>query len=410
MNLKLFTLNLFWLANVIFGLSAAALFYTYAGYPLLVWFYSRLRPKHVRQKDIEPIVTFLITAYNEEKDLPKKLENTLTLDYPKEKLEIIVASDGSTDRTDEIVKEFAARGVKLLRVEGRLGKTVAQNQAVEAATGEIILFSDATTIYKTDVLRRTIRNFADEAIGCVAGKLIYVDPNASSVGDGARSYWNYETFIKQAESLACSLIGVSGCLYAVRRKNYVPMYAEACSDFLIATKIREQNLRTVYEPEAVAIEETNNRTDKELKMRVRVIAQTFTDLWRHRSMLNPFRAGFYAVELFSHKVMRYAVPLFLLLLYFSNLALAFYSAFFEILLLFQLLFYMTAITAWLFERAGVSFKFLSLPLYFVLANAAVVIAFYKFLRGERYAAWQPIRSVTDVETRTTSAKDAETVG
>ena len=384
-------MNLFGLAKIVFWASAAALLYTYAGYPLLVWIYSFLRPKPIRQNDIEPTVSFVITAYNEEKDLARKLENTLALDYPKEKLEIVVASDGSTDRTDEIVKEFAGRGVRLLRVEGRLGKTVAQNRAVETATGEIILFSDATTIYKTDVLRRVVRNFADESVGCVAGKLIYIDPNDSSVGDGARTYWNYETFIKQAESLACSLIGVSGCLYAARRKNYVPMYAEACSDFLIATKIREQNLRTVYEPEAVAVEETNNRTDKELKMRVRVIAQTFTDLWRHRRMLNPFRAGFYAIELFSHKVLRYAVPLFLLLLYFSNLALAFHSPFFDFFLLFQLLFYVLAAAAWLLDRAGISFKLLSLPLYFVLANAAVVIAFYKFLRGERFASWQPIR-------------------
>lgn len=394
-------------AKLVFWASAAALLYTYAGYPLLVWIYSRLRPKRVRQSDIEPTVSFVITAYNEEKDLARKLENTLALDYPKEKLEIIVSSDGSTDRTDEIVREFAGRGVKLLRVEGRLGKTVAQNRAVEIAAGEIVLFSDATTIYKTDVLRRVVRNFADESVGCVAGKLIYVDPNDSSVGDGARSYWNYETFIKQAESLACSLIGVSGCLYAARRKNYVPMYAEACSDFLIATKIREQNLRTVYEPEAVAVEETNNRTDKELKMRVRVIAQTFTDLWRHRRMLNPFRAGFYAVELFSHKVLRYAVPLFLVLLYFSNLVLAFHSPFFDFFLLFQLLFYVLAAAGWLLDRAGISFKLLSLPLYFVLANAAVVIAFYKFLRGERFAAWQPIR---DAEARERRAEDAETVG
>ncbi|HEX8194863.1 MAG TPA: glycosyltransferase family 2 protein [Pyrinomonadaceae bacterium] len=396
-------------AKIVFWVSAAALLYTYAGYPLLVWIYSLMRPKLVRQNDIEPTVSFVITAYNEEKDLARKLKNTLAIDYPKEKLEIIVASDGSTDRTDEIVKELAGRGIRLLRIEGRLGKTVAQNRAVENATGEIILFSDATTIYKTDVLRCVVKNFADESVGCVAGKLIYIDPNDSSVGDGARSYWNYETFIKQAESLACSLIGVSGCLYAVRRKNYVPMYAEACSDFLIATKIREQNLRTVYEPEAVAVEETNNRTDKELKMRVRVIAQTFTDLWRHRRMLNPFRAGFYAVELFSHKVLRYAVPLFLLSLYFSNLVLAFHSPFFDFFLLFQLLFYVLAAAAWLLDRAGISFKLLSLPLYFILANAAVVIAFYKFLRGERFAAWQPIREEEEKRRRGEGERQIEEI-
>jgi hypothetical protein len=142
-------------------------------------------------------------------------------------------------------------------------------------------------------------------------------------------------------------------------------------------------------------------------MRVRVIAQTFTDLWRHRRMLNPFRAGFYAVELFSHKVMRYSVPLFLILLYFSNVLLAFQSPFFDFLLLFQLIFYVLGVAAWLLDRAGLHFKILTLPLYFVLANAAVVIAFYKFLRGERFAAWQPVR---EAETRGRRAEDAESVG
>lgn len=396
-----------WAAQIIFWSSATALIYTYIGYPLLVWLISVVRPQQIKKSHFEPKISFIITAYNEERDLNRKLENTLSLDYPKEKLEIIVASDGSTDATDEIAKEFASRGVKLLRVEGRQGKTVAQNSAVESASGEIILFSDATTIYQSNVLNIVTRNFADERVGCVAGKLIYVDPAASSVGKGARSYWNYETFIKQAESRACSLIGVSGCLYAVRRRNYVPMYPEACSDFLIATKIREQNLITVYEPDAVAIEETNNKSDKELRMRVRVIAQTFTDLWRHRSMLNPFRAGFYAVELFSHKVLRYCVPVFLILLYFSSFLLAFESRLFEMLLLVQLVFYVTAIVAWLTERAGLPSKILSLPLYFVLANVAVVIAFYKFLRGERYAAWQPIRPAKETETRRVG--DAETL-
>ena len=399
-------------AQIVFWTSAAALFYTYLGYPLLVRLIAALRPQHWRRFPVEPSVSFLITAYNEERDLRRKLENTLALDYPPEKLEIIVASDGSTDDTDNIVREFEPHGVRLLRVEGRVGKTETQNRAVETARGEIILFSDATTVYKPDVLRLINRNFADERVGCVAGRLVYFDKTRSSVGDGARSYWNYETFIKKSESRACSLIGVSGCLYAVRRKNYVPMYPEACSDFLIATKIREQNLVTVFEPEALATEETNNQTGKELQMRIRVIAQTFTDLWHHRRMLNPFRSGFYAIEMLSHKVLRYSVPLFLILIFVSSLILAFENIFFALALFFQTTFYVCAALALLAERAGFSVRILSLPLYFVLANAAIIIAFYKFLRGERYAAWQPIRSATEAEKAETpgNVKDAETVG
>ena len=379
------------LAQLIFWSSIAALFYVYAGYPVLVYLVGLVFPKKIERGACEPRVTILITAYNEENAIRAKLENTLAIDYEREKLEILVASDGSTDKTEAIVKEFAARGVRLFRQEGRVGKTVTQNNAVAQAAGEIILFSDATTDYRPDVLREILPNFADASVGCVAGKLIYVDGSASNVGKGARSYWNYETFLKQSESNACSLIGASGCLYAVRKSAYRPMYAEACSDFLICTIVYEQGLRTVYEPRAVCTEDTNRQTDKEMRMRVRVISQTFTDLWRNRRMLNPLRGGFYAVELVSHKVLRYAVPLFLLLIFVSNLSLAPSGLFFEIVFLAQVAFYLLALTGWAFEKMGVALGVLAIPHYFVLANLASVFGFYQFLRGARYAAWEPIR-------------------
>jgi cellulose synthase/poly-beta-1,6-N-acetylglucosamine synthase-like glycosyltransferase len=378
-------------AKVLFWAAAAALAYAYVGYAALVWLVSRLRPREVRRGRVEPTVSVVITAYNEERDLASKLENTLALDYPSEKLEIIVASDCSSDGTDEIARRYAARGVRLHRQPERLGKTAAQNAAVELARGDVLLFSDATTLYQRDVLRAMAPNFADPSVGCVAGKLIYVDPAASSVGSGAKSYWGYETFLKTHESRACSLIGASGCLYAVRRTAYVPLYHEACSDFIIATKMVEQGLRAVYEPGAVCTEETNRRADKELAMRVRVIAQTYTDLWRHRRLMNPLRGGFYAIELLSHKVMRYLVPLFLFAIFATSAALAPRSVFFALLFAGQSLFYAAALAGWLLERSGRRVRVLALPHYFVLANAAAVLAFYKFARGERYARWEPIR-------------------
>lgn len=379
------------IAQIIFWTSVAALFYVYVGYPLLVWLVGVLRPRVVKKSEFAPTVTILITAYNEEKAIRAKLENTLQLYYPKKKLEILVASDGSTDKTDEIVKEFAAQGVKLFRQEGRMGKTFTQNKAVEQSNGEIILFSDATTNYQTDVLTTILPNFADEKIGCVAGKLIYVDETDSGVGKGAKSYWNYETFIKESESRACSLIGASGCLYAVRKSAYQPMYPEACSDFLICTVIYRQGLRSIYEPNAICTEETNRQTQKEFQMRVRVIGQTFTDLWRNREMLNPFRQGFYAIELISHKVLRYAVPLFLISIFITSAILDFYSNLFIGFFAIQVLFYLSAFIAWLFERKNISLGILAIPLYFVLTNLASAIGFYKFLSGERYAKWEPIR-------------------
>ena len=378
-------------AEITLWLSAAALIYTYAGYPLLLLIIGRLRPREVRRGAFEPSVSVIVTAYNEQRDLAAKLENTLGLDYPRELLEIIVASDCSTDRTDEVAQGFADRGVRLARQQQRLGKTAAQNMAVAEARGEIILFSDATSLYKRDVLRVMMPSFADSTVGCVAGRLIYVDPAESRVGRGACSYWSYETFLKRHESRVCSLIGASGCLYALRRSAYVPLYHEACSDFIIATKMVEQNLRAVYEPAAVCTEETNRQTDKELKMRVRVITQTFTDLWRHRSMMNPFRSGFYAVQLLSHKVLRYAVPFFLIAILATSGILVRYSVAYLILFCLQIACYLGALGAWMLERAGVHSRALALPQYFVLSNLAAVIASYQFLRGERYAHWETSR-------------------
>jgi cellulose synthase/poly-beta-1,6-N-acetylglucosamine synthase-like glycosyltransferase len=397
-------------AEIIFWLSAAALSYTYAGYPLLLLIMSRLRPREVHRADFTPAVTVIITAYNEEHDLTAKLENTLALDYPRELLEIIVASDCSTDRTDEIARTFGERGVRLVRQPQRLGKTAAQNMAVAEARAEIILFSDATSLYEPDVLRVMMPSFADPTVGCVAGRLIYVDPADSRIGRGARSYWGYETFLKEHESRICSLIGASGCLYAVRRSAYVPLYAEACSDFIIATKMVEQNLRAVYEPAAVCTEETNRRSDKELKMRVRVIAQTLTDLWRHRVMMNPFRSGFYAVQLVSHKVMRYAVPFFLIAILATSASLARYSVLCSVVFVAQLACYLSALGAWLLERAGVHSRMLALPQYFVLSNLAALIAFYQFLRGERYAHWETNRESTSTRCATGTIAPPEVRG
>ncbi|MBK8812039.1 MAG: glycosyltransferase family 2 protein [Acidobacteria bacterium] len=380
---------MFFLFQILFWLSVAALVYVYVGYPILVYLVSRIVPKTVKRGDFEPKVTILITAYNEEGAIGAKLENTLRIDYPAEKLEILVASDGSTDRTEQIAGEFA--GVRVFRQEGRKGKTYTQNKAVEQATGEIVLFSDATTEYQPNVLRELLPNFADPSIGCVAGKLVYVDDSSSNVGKGAKSYWNYETFLKESESRACSLIGASGCLYAVRRSAYREMYPEACSDFLICTVVYEQGLRSVYEPNAICFEETNNRTDKEMKMRVRVISQTFTDLWRNRSMLNPFRSGFYAIELISHKLLRYAVPAFLGVALISSAFLIRSSWIYDVAFLAQSAFYLLALLGFGLERAGARIGVFAIPHYFVLANLASVLGLYKFLRGERYANWEPIR-------------------
>ena len=377
--------------EAIFWLSVAAVGYAYVGYPLLLTLISLVRPKPVRRNAWTPSVSVIIAAYNEERDLAAKLENTIALDYPKSQLEIIVTSDCSTDRTDEIARSFASHGVRLHRQEERHGKTAAQNAAVEKARGEIIVFSDATTYYQPDVLRLMMPAFADPSVGCVTGRVIYQDVKDSSVGAGTQSYWNYEFFLKKHESNVCSLIGVCGCMYAVRKSAYVPLYNDACSDFIIATTMVEQGLRAVYVPEAVCMEEPNRQTKKELAARVRIISQTFSDLWRNRGMMNPFKSGFYAVQLWSHKVMRYLVPVFLIAIFLTSGFLASSNLFYAVLFLLQVAFYVTALVSSLLEKAGMSFRLLALPQYFVIANLASLIAFVKFVTGESYTRWEPSR-------------------
>jgi cellulose synthase/poly-beta-1,6-N-acetylglucosamine synthase-like glycosyltransferase len=375
----------------VFWLSVAAVGYAYLGYPLLLVLLSKIAPKPVKTEAWTPSVTVIIAAYNEERDLAAKLENTLALDYPKSQLEVIVTSDCSTDRTDEIARSFASRGVRLHRQPERHGKTAAQNAAVAQARGEIVVFSDATTHYRPDVLRLMIPSFADLSVGCVTGRVIYQDEKDSSVGAGTQSYWNYEFFLKRHESAVCSLIGVCGCMYAVRKSAYVPLYNDACSDFIIATTMVEQGLRAVYVSEAVCIEEPNRQARKELAARVRIISQTFSDLWRNRAVLNPFTSGFYAIQLWSHKLMRYLVPVCLIAIFISTAFLARRSTFYAVLFVLQVCFYLAALVSSGLEKLGWTSRYLALPQYFVIANLASLIAFVKFLSGERYARWEPSR-------------------
>ncbi len=391
------------IAQVVFILVMALMAFIYAGYPALMYCLSLLIRRPVRRDDITPRVSVIIAAYNEERDIASKLKNTLALDYPRERLEIIVASDCSTDRTDGIVRKFGAQGVILYRQPERLGKTVAQNHAVKVSSGEILVFSDATTIYEPDALRKIVRSFADPEVGCVAGQLVYVDASSSAVGKGCRSYWNYEKFLKSCESEIGSLVGVSGCMYAVRRICHSRLANDMIDDFVIATEIHLQGLRTVYDAEAVAVEYTNQRSRDEFRMRVRVIKQTLSALGRYRHTLNPFKHRMFAFQMIAHKVLRYSIPFLLIAALIASgwgggsvewLRFAFIG---------QLAFYIAAITGVIGERLKIKLGPLAIPYYFVLVNAASLIAFLKTLYGESYIVWEPIRGASHMNPRPETA-------
>jgi cellulose synthase/poly-beta-1,6-N-acetylglucosamine synthase-like glycosyltransferase len=384
-------------AEIILITSLALIAYAYIGYPVLVYLLSRMFARPVRMADITPRVSVIIAAYNEQRDISRKIENTLALDYPREKLEIIVASDCSTDLTDEIVRSYSDRGVTLDRRPERIGKSVAQNHAMKVSSGEIIIFSDATTMYERDSARKIVRSFADPEVGCVAGQLIYVRDRATAVGQGCRSYWGYEKFLKRCESRAGSLIGVSGCLYAVRRSSYAPIALDMSSDFVIATEMRLRGLRTVYDEEAISTEETNKRGKDEFRMRVRVIEQTMSAIHRYSQVLNPLRHGMYAFQMISHKVLRYAVPHLLIAAFIASLYLAGASQFYRVVFILQAALYLAAALGWLCDRAGVKLRPLALPYYFVLANAASFVAFLKFIQGDAHIVWEPLREAGSPE-------------
>jgi cellulose synthase/poly-beta-1,6-N-acetylglucosamine synthase-like glycosyltransferase len=380
-------------ALALFIISVTLIVYTYVGYPALLYVLSRLFGHPVRGAEITPRLSIIIAAYNEESDIARKLDETLALDYPKDKLEIVVASDCSTDRTDEIVRGYAQRGVILHRREQRLGKTSAQNHALSASSGEILIFSDATTHYESDTLRKLVRSFADPQVGAVTGNVAYVDRNATDVGLGARSYWGYEFFIKQCESHLGSLLGVCGCLYGVRRSSYARLDEDMSSDFVIASEIYKQGLRTIYEPQAISSEDTNKRGREEFRMRVRIIEQTMSALFRYRALLNPCRHGMYAFQMLSHKVMRYVVPFLLILAFDANALLVSSGDFFQYLFLAQVIFYGAALAGWISESLTIKLGKLAIPYYFVLANAASLVAFLKFVGGQSHVTWEPLREL-----------------
>ncbi len=366
--------------------------YIYLGYPIVVTILRYFFYRPLRKADILPRISMIIAAHNEEKDIAAKIENSLSLDYPRDRFEIIVASDCSTDGTDRIVRGYQHRGVILHRQNERNGKTRVQHRAVSDSTGEILVFSDATTIYARDALLKIVRAFADPDVGCVAGQLIYVKDKNSAIGQGCRSYWSYEKFIKENESELGSLIGVSGCCYAVRRSCHTRLASEMIDDFAIAIEIHQLGLRTVYEPEAVTIEETNAKGKDEMRMRVRVIEQTMSVLSRYRKVLNPFRHGLFAFQMISHKVLRYTVPAWMLVALVAGCVLAAYGPIYRILLGAQLAGYGLALAGWLIERAKRSPGILAIPYYFMLVNIATVLAFLKFISGRKHVVWQPNRS------------------
>ena len=385
------------MALILFWTALGLIVYTYFIFPLLVVLRGILLKKPYKSEDVSPLprVSVIIAAYNEEKEIGEKLNNILSLDYPKDRLEVVIASDGSTDRTNEIVSEYASRGIMLLPLP-RLGKAGALNAAVAASTGEILVFSDANSIYKSDALRAIVRPFADAKVGGVAGNQVYLKKKGTSVvGAGERSYWDFDRIMKQFESSAGNTISATGAIYAIRRSLFEPVVEGVTDDFYTSTNVIARKYRLVFAPDAIAYESVAGTSKMEFGRKVRVITRGLRAvLIARRQLLNPFRYGFYAVQLFSHKALRRLVVFLLLLLLLVNPFLWNDGPFYQLTMLGQLGFYGLGLLGYLLDGTRLGrLKPFTIPFYFCLVNLAVLLAALNIMRGQQIKRWEPQRKV-----------------
>jgi cellulose synthase/poly-beta-1,6-N-acetylglucosamine synthase-like glycosyltransferase len=365
------------------------LFYTYAGYPLLAFALGGIRKRAVVKGPHEPTVTIIIAAHNEAAHIGGTIANKLDLDYPRAKLQIIVVSDGSIDGTDDIVRGYTSRGVVYLRQERRQGKTAALNLAATRASGEVLVFADANSMYASDVLRSLVRNFRDPGVGYVTGRLVYVTSSQHAVGMGSRAYMAYEDLLRRSETHIGSIVGVNGGIDAVRASLYQPMRADQLPDFVLPLSVVGRGYRVVYEPDAVLTEESLSTSRSEYRMRVRVALRAWCALADMRSLFSVRRHGLFAIQLFSHKALRYLAFVALPLCYAAALVLAPGSVFYQWVIGAGAVSLLLAAIGGVLERRGRSTPIVSIPYYFLLINAAAGHALIKFLWGERQTLWQP---------------------
>jgi cellulose synthase/poly-beta-1,6-N-acetylglucosamine synthase-like glycosyltransferase len=375
---------LFWICLVV-GL------YPYLGYPFCIALLETIRPRPVRSAPVTPTVTVVISAYNEASHIAATVRNKLAQDYPTTLLDVMVVSDGSTDGTDEVLQHLASQEprVSYLRQEPRRGKTAALNAVVERARGELIVFSDANSMYRPNTVSRLVEAFADPEVGYASGRMLYVDPRGSLVGDGCTAYMRYENALRRYESAIGSVVGVDGAVDAIRRSLYRPMRSDQLPDFVLPLSVVEQGYRVVYVPQAVLEEETLTNESAEYRMRVRVALRALWALWDKRALLNPLRFPLFSWQLASHKLLRYLSFAPLAVAAICSWLLVSRSGVYLALTAAQGVAAALALAATLGPKQLRSFPVTRYCYYFVLLNWASAVAFGRFIRGDKQTVWQP---------------------
>ena len=372
--------------QAIFWFSVGFVFYAYAGYPLILFTIGLFRSRQVRRSPIQPKVSLIITAYNEEKRIEEKLKNTLNLDYPKDRLEIVVASDCSTDRTDDVVRSFGSFGIRLVRLVTKGGKEAAQKLAVESTSGEILVFSDVATVLETEAIKNIVSNFADETVGCVSSVDRFLDVDGKVSGEGA--YVRYEMFLRQVESRVNTLVGLSGSFFAARRAVCLNWAPDLQSDFNTLLNSVKLGLRGVADSDSVGYYKNLADQRKEYERKVRTIVRGISVFMRSVSLLNPLSYHLFAWQLFSHKLCRWLVPFAMIAALVTNGFLASLSPWYRVLGMAQVLFYALAAVYLLSGRLP-DIGMLRIPSFFVMVNVSILDAWLRYLRGDRIVSWTP---------------------
>jgi cellulose synthase/poly-beta-1,6-N-acetylglucosamine synthase-like glycosyltransferase len=379
-------------AAVVFWCAVCTLGYVFVGYPLILVIVERFGRKRLEfSAPTQPTVSLIVSAYNEEKVIGEKIENCLSLEYPQDKLEIIVVSDASTDQTDAIVTRYAHEGVVLKRMAVRRGKTTGLNAVVPLTQGDIIVFSDANALYAPDAVQKLVRNFADPSVGCVTGDSRYIQLDMSYVGGGEDTYWDYERLLKSKESSLGSMVGGDGAIFAIRKQLFCSLREEDINDFVIPLQIVSQGYRCIFEPEAVCFENSMVHFEEEFRRKVRVVNRSWNGLFRVKQLLNPCRYGWFSIQLMSHKLLRWLTPLFLLAALTSSGFLIWQHWIYSGAVASQVCFYALGMVGLVLERLRIRSRWLSFPCYFVLMSAASIVGILKYMRGEKINIWEPER-------------------
>jgi len=372
--------------QIVFWSSIGLIFYAYLGYPILLKVLSVLRQRPVRKGIHVPRVSCIITVHNEETRIRLKIENTLKQDYPLKKLEIIVASDCSSDGTDAIVRSYESYGVRLVRLAERMGKEAAQKEAVNLAMGEVLVFTDVATTLPSNAILNVVKNFSDPTVGCVSSVDRPLDAEGRVCGEGV--YVRYEMFLRNLETKVNSLVGLSGSFFAARRVVCNPWTVELQSDFNTLLNSVRMGMRGVSDPESICYYKNLANQRMEFNRKVRTVLRGIAVLIKNLSMLNPLRYGVFSLQLLSHKLCRWLVPFAMISTFLSSALLVSRSTVHASAFMIQVVFYMIAVLG--MRTDGFQNKLmLKLPSFFLLVNLAILNAWYRYLKGERLTAWHP---------------------